>query len=362
MNTSLETRIDAFAQLGLFLRLFTQNNCKAIPINQLAIKSNADDFNNLQTTLENYVSTAAYNHNAWFTPTVLKTALQSWATALSKENLQLYCAPYKFIKTKVLNIGLVMAGNLPLVGYHDYMSVLLSGHKALIKLSSDDHILLPLLHKILSCFSPNMASSAKFCEQGKLKDFEAVIATGSNNSARYFNYYFGNYPHIIRRSRHSVAVLDGTETDKELQALAQDVFLYFGRGCRSVSKIYVPKAYAISQLMKHLSAFSHLTQHSKYMNNYDYHKAIFLVNKTPHYDNGFALLTENSAFSTPISVLHYAYYSDSQSLKTELTQNHNQLQCIVGKADKHIYFGQAQFPNLEDFADGVDTMDFLTNL
>lgn len=354
MNTSLQDRIHAFSLLGHFLKSFVAEDKDTQATTQQAA------LQTLAQQLNDYMQLAGKTQNAWFTPEYIKAALAEWGQQLQAELLSRFMQAYPLKEEgSAKTVGLVTAGNLPLVGFHDYMCVLLSGHKAMIKLSSDDNVLLPLLHKILSQLSPAMAPAATFT-QDTLKGIEAVIATGSNNSARYFDYYFGKYPHIIRHNRHSVAVLDGSETESELQALAHDILQYFGRGCRSVSQLYLPQGYPLNNILDAMQHYHWLQRHSKYMNNYEYNKAIYLVNKIAHLDNGFVLLTENDSLSSPIAVLHYSYYHTAKDLEQTLKQQAPQLQCTVGH--NFIPFGQAQQPALHDFADGVDTLKFLVSL
>ncbi len=363
MPTTLQDRIQAFGQLGSFLQAFVDNNCNTIDVQGLLpLVKNTEVVASCQQQLADYVQSAEHTHNAWFTPLQLTAALSAWGQLLTDQNLQIFTKPYALDKHKeVKTVGLVMAGNLPIVGFHDYLCVVLSGHRALVKLSSDDMVLLPLLHKLLSAIAPDLQASAHFTKDS-LKGMDAVIATGSNNSARYFDYYFGKYPHIIRRNRHSVAVLKGDETVEDLQALSHDILQYFGRGCRSVSKLYLPKDYPVHQILDAMQDYKWLLTHSKYMNNYEYNKAIFLVNAVPHLDNGYVLLTESTAFSSPIAVVHYTFYESGAEVENELKQHQDQLQCIVGKSPEYIPFGKSQQPDLDDFADGVDTLQFLAAL
>lgn len=256
------------------------------------------------------------------------------------------------------SIGLILAGNIPMVGFHDVLSVLLSGHRALIKPASDDRILLPFLLGILAEIEPRFSDAIRLVD--KLENPDAVIATGSNNSARYFEYYFGKYPHIIRKNRTSVAILSGNETDEELVRLGSDIFSYFGLGCRNVSKLYVPKGYVFDRFFKGMEQFGYLMQHNKYMNNYDYHRALFLLNQESFLTNDFLLLREHREVSTPVSVLHYESYANGADLNAGLETVQDQIQCTVGIG--HLPFGTAQCPGPMDYADGVDTMDFLTGL
>ncbi|MBL7712390.1 MAG: acyl-CoA reductase [Chitinophagaceae bacterium] len=299
----------------------------------------------------------AVQGNQWFTPEHIDLAAGNIAGAfLQEDKLQAWMNAYT-LSTQQKTAGITMAGNIPLVGFHDFLCAYLSGHKALLKYASKDQVLLPHLLEVLAKQDPGIAEQVQAAEQ--LKNCDAYIATGSNNSARYFEQYFARYPHIIRRNRTSVAILDGTETPAELQALADDVFLYFGLGCRNVTQVCVPEGYDFAPLFEAFWRYKDLINHHKYRNNYDYYLAIYLLNKVPYRSNDAVLLVQNDTPFSAVSVLHYRYYTDRDVLFEELKQN-NDLQCIVGKA--YTPFGRAQVPALEDYADGVDTMAFLCSL
>ena len=257
-----------------------------------------------------------------------------------------------------------MAGNIPLVGFHDFLSVLISGKVFKGKLSSQDEFLLPFLADKLIDIAPDFQSKIIFVSH-LLKDFDAVIATGSNNSARYFDYYFGKYPHIIRRNRNSIAVIIGNETKEQMEKLADDVFLYFGLGCRSISKVFVPKGYDITLILDAFQHYAYLHEHTKYFNNYEYNKSIFLLNKVLHLDNGFCLLTQRDTYASPVSVLYYEEYDQLEVLEQRLMMEKEQVQCIVGGEKvniEHENFGNSQYPALSEYADNVDIMSFLGSL
>jgi hypothetical protein len=253
-------------------------------------------------------------------------------------------------------VAIVMAGNIPLVGFHDLLSVLISGHNALVKLSSQDAILIPYLVSVLAQTDPDLASRVVFTKE-KFQGFDMVIATGSNNTARYFDYYFSKYPHILRKNRNSVAVLTGQETVEDFTKLADDVFQYFGLGCRNVTKLMVPEHYDFQDFFGGIYEYHEVINHHKYANNYDYHKAIELLNGTDLLDNGFLLLKESTQYSSPIGVLHWESYKDEDLLRQKLNQDQEFIQCIVGR--NYNAFGSSQQPALSDFADGVDTVEFL---
>jgi hypothetical protein len=264
---------------------------------------------------------------------------------------------------KMHSIGLILAGNIPIVGFHDILCVLASGHKALIKLSSQDQKFIPYILEKLIEIEPAFERQISFID--RLKDFDAVIATGSNNTSRYFDYYFSKVPHIIRKNRNSVAVLNGQESREDLKALGHDIFDYFGLGCRNVSKLYVPKDYVFEEFFESIEEFKSVADHHKYNNNYDYNKSIFLVNLDKHLDNGFILLKEDSRFVSPLAVLYYEEYHNIEQLGSELIKNEDLIQCIVSNSKlplSTVPFGQSQCPGLFDYADGVDTMKFLREL
>ena len=189
-----------------------------------------------------------------------------------------------------------------------------------------------------------------------LKGCDAYIATGSNNSSRYFEQYFGKYPHIIRKNRSSAAILTGKESAVELQKLSDDIHLYFGLGCRNVTKIFVPEGYDFVPLLAAFDTYKYFEDHHKYKNNYDYQLSILLLNNQFYMTNGSTLLTKNSSMFSPISQLYYETYSSSNEVESTL-KNNPELQCLVGT--HYIPFGQAQAPGLFDYADGVDTVQFL---
>ena len=301
--------------------------------------------------------------NRWFTEDNLRFACKSWGTALSEENIKNWLSPYQIEDIEPKVIAVVMAGNVPLVGFHDFLSVLVSGHKVIAKLSSNDKQLLPYLAGKLQVIEPGFEGFISFTEE-KLEDFDAVIATGSNNTARYFDYYFGKYPNIIRKNRNSVAVLNGSESAAQLEALSNDIFRYFVLGCRNVSKLYVPKDYNFDAFFNAMLTWKHVINDHKYINNYDYNKAVYLMSLLPLLDNEFLLLKEDSGFSSPISVVFYEYYEDEETLRRQLTENTENIQCISTESDfaEAVPFGKAQTPQLWDYADGVDTLDFLLKL
>jgi hypothetical protein len=298
----------------------------------------------------------AHAVNGWFIPEFIDSAVRNITeNYLRRESLQQWAEKYSLPaeRTRPLTIGLVMAGNIPLVGFHDFLSVFMAGHRQLIKPSKQDEVLIRLLVEHLQTVDPEVADWIGFAE--RLNGCDAFIATGSDNSARYFDYYFGKYPHIIRRNRTSVAVLTGRETKADLEALADDVYSYFGLGCRNVTQLAVPQGYDFLPLLEAFRKYNYLFELSKYKHNYDYQLTLLLLNKKYYMTNGSILLTENESPFAPISVLHFWHYSGEEPPPAG-----RELQCLVGR--DHVPFGQAQRPGLEDYADGADTMEFLRRL
>ncbi|WP_293874105.1 acyl-CoA reductase [Flavobacterium sp.] len=343
-----------FVELSKFLSQFSLNE-------QLLDKNvlhNDIYFNKFKDLLQ-----LSQSHNGWFTQEQVYYAVHSWAEALTDENLTQWVSSYDLSAVKQKTIGLILAGNIPLVGFHDFLSVLIAGHKVLIKTSSNDQHLVKFLADYLISVEPKLANSINFTD-GKLEKFDAIIATGSNNTARYFEFYFKNKPSIIRKNRNSIAVLNGNENQNDLRNLGEDIFRYFGLGCRNVSKLFVPKAYSFDAFFKAIYDFKEVIYYEKYANNYDYNKAVFLMSNFKLLDNEFLTLKEDSSYASPISSVFYEYYENLDDLQTRLTNEAEQIQCIVSNNLIHnsIPFGQTQQPKLWDYADNVDTLQFLGSL
>lgn len=344
----------SFVELGNFLRQFSEEgNVKAASVLQNDLFF--DDFASLIVLSQ--------SHNGWFTPEQVKFSVQSWAKALTEDNLNQWLSNYDFSKIEPKKVGLILAGNIPLVGFHDFLSVLISGHDVLVKTSSNDQHLLKFLAKYLIAIQPELNSKITFVE-GKLEGFDAVIATGSNNTARYFEYYFKDKPSIIRKNRNSVAVLDGTETFEDLVGLGEDIFRYFGLGCRNVSKLFVPKDYNFDNFFKAMYEYRDVIKYEKYANNYDYNKAVFLMSNFQLLDNEFLTIKEDTSYASPISSVFYEFYENLEEITTRLNADAEQIQCIVSKnlIPNSVTFGQTQQPRLWDYADNVDTLAFLNSL
>ena len=303
------------------------------------------------------------HHNGWFTRENIIYSLQQWSEALSPENLKLWLAEYDLSESGGKTVGIVMAGNIPLVGFHDFISVLVAGHKVLVKLSSNDQQILPVIAAYLMQLDSRYEERITFTKN-KLENFDAVIATGSNNTARYFEYYFKDKPSIIRKNRNSVAILTGDETREELSKLGEDIFRYYGLGCRNVSKLYIPKDYDFDTFFKAIYEWNPIIHRDKYANNYDYNKAVYLMSEFKLLENGFLMLKEDESFGSPIATLFYEYYENQEKLNEVLTKNKDKIQCIVkNDPDKNeVRFGQTQKPQLWDYADDINTIEFLLKL
>ena len=332
---TIESRIQALVQLGSLLNKHTVSRVEMDSELELAINK-------------------ACIYNGWFTSKNVRKALAAIVDMLSEDQLKAWSSAYKLEGDK--RVAIIMAGNIPLVGFHDLLSVLISGHTALVKMSSDDNQLLPVVVKELKTIEPNFADKIHFIKD-KMENFDAVIATGSDNSARYFDHYFGNYPNIIRKSRSSVAILDGKESEKELKGLANDVFQFFGLGCRSISKVFLPKDYDLNLLFNAFYAHKEVIDNKKYGNNYDYNKAVYMMGKHDITENGFLIMKQEIALKSPVSVLHYEFYDDLDLVHRIVADYQERIQCVTGRG--FIPFGKAHCPKLDDYADGVDTMAFL---
>jgi len=307
--------------------------------------------------LDNLIS-IQHRTNPWFTSENVRMALRAIAEELTEENLIRWTNQYPDLKREIrpLKAGIIMAGNIPLVGFHDFLSVLITGNNLIAKASSKDNELIRFISDILCSINPSFNEKIKFTEN-TLENFDVIIATGSDNSSRYFEYYFGKYPNIIRKNRNSIAILKGDESDEEIEKLGIDIFSYFGLGCRNVSKLLLPEGYDIESLYPHWKRFSNIVSHTKYANNYDFNKAVYIVNKESFSDSGFILLKEEKKISSPVSVLYFSFYESQYAVEKETELHREKIQCIVGR--DHIPFGQAQSPHLWDYADGIDTIDFL---
>ena len=344
----------SFIELGKFLSQFSENESIQNP----SVLHNDLFFEKFEALIH-----LSQSHNGWYTPEQVYHSIQSWASALTEENLDQWLSAYNFKDLNPKNVALILAGNIPLVGFHDFLSVLISGHNVVVKTSSNDQHLLPFLAKYLVETNAGFSNKIHFSE-GKLENFDAVIATGSNNTARYFEYYFKDKPSIIRKNRNSVAVLNGMETKEQLAALGQDIFRYFGLGCRNVSKLFVPKGFVFDVFFEAIFEYQDVIHYEKYANNYDYNKAVFLMSNFKLLDNGFLTLKEDNSHASPISSVFYEFYDNLEDLQIRLASESEQIQCIVSNnlIENSIDFGQTQNPKLWDYADNTDTISFLLTI
>ena len=343
-----------FVELGKFLSQFSLDNNQQ----NSEVKHNDLFFNSFVDLIA-----LSQSHNNWFTPDNVHFSISSWAEAITEDNLNQWLSGYSFVEKEPKNVGLILAGNIPLVGFHDFLSVLISGNNVLVKTSSKDDYLIKFLANYLIALDARFNEKITFVE-GKLDGFDAVIATGSNNTARYFEYYFKDKPSIIRKSRNSIAVLTGEETPEEMTLLSEDVFRYFGLGCRNVSKLFVPKNYNFDSFFNGMFAQKDVIYYEKYANNYDYNKAVFLMSNFQLLDNEFLTIKEDTSHASPISSVFYEYYEDINEVKSRIIQDADLIQCVVsdGCIENSVAFGETQKPKLWDYADNVDTISFLLTI
>ena len=345
---------EAFIQLGRFISQFSSKE---------ALKKENILHNDLFFDGFKHQIKLAKENNGWFTPENISFSLDGWSNQLSEDNLKQWLKDYNIDHVTPKTVAIIMAGNIPLVGFHDFLCVLVSGHNVLVKQSSNDKHLLPYLAKYLEHVAPELKGKIKFTED-KLENFDAVIATGSNNTARYFEFYFKNKPSIIRKNRNSAAILTGNETSTQLEALSEDIFRYYGLGCRNVSKFFIPKDYNFDAFFAAMYKWNPIINESKYANNYDYNKAVYIMSEFDMLENGFLMIKEDPSYASPIATVFYEYYDTTESLKQKLDIDKDLIQCIVadGFNENEIPFGKTQKPELSDYADDVDTIAFLLEI
>jgi hypothetical protein len=302
-----------------------------------------------------------FANNSWLTPENYWKSIHHWKNSLSKANIEDFISKYSVAQNPKI-IGIIMAGNIPMVGFHDLLCVVLMGHKAQVKLSSDDPYVIAYFVSVLKSINSNLKDRIIISE--KLQSVDAVIATGSNNSYRYFESYFKHLPRLLRKNRKSIAILNGTETEKDLQLLAYDILTYFGLGCRNVSQIFIPNNQSVEKVLDAMMSLNDVINHHKYANNYTYHKALLLMNNEQHLDTGFLLPKKRRNLSAPLACIHYDYYDSMEDIKAFIQENKEDIQCIVGNysSTNVVPFGKAQSPDLKDFADNIDTLEFLSTL
>ena len=344
-----ENEIQGFVQLGkLMTALGNEETWSGFSIGSTEI-----EYQKLQEIINKQ-----FVLNGWFSKENVMQSLSSLGNQLSKENLTTWLNDYTYTSTPQ-RIGIIMAGNIPLVGFHDFLCVLLSGNNVVAKLSSDDNTLLPALSELLIQYAPSLKNRITF-SFGKLGEIDAIIATGSDNSTKYFEQYFGHYPHLFRKNRTSIAVITGNESKEELTALGKDIFSYYGLGCRNVSHLLIPKDFNLNRFFEAIVDYHPIVNHHKYANNYDYNKAVYLMNLMELLDNNFVLLRESEELFSPLSMVHYQYYETQKTIDNFLEFQKENIQAIVGH--NYIPFGEAQSPKLNDYADGVDVMKWLNNI
>lgn len=344
---NLNNRITLFVKLGRFFSDYINNNLESLEKNKFDKAINESIL-----------------HNSFFSKKNILKSLLSWSNVLTKKSIDDFLSNY-LIKNKKREkkIAIIMAGNIPLVGFHDFFCVIISGNFAVIKLSSKDSHLFKFILTFLVKENPDFDTKFDVVES-KLEIFDAVIATGNNISANQFELYFKKYPKIIRKNRHSIAILNGNETKKEIELLANDIFYYYGLGCRNVSKIFIPNNYNLDILFKSFVLWNEVINKNSYSNNYNYYRAIYLLNKEVFFDNGFVLLKESEKIGSPVGTIYFEYYKSDNQIKEMIKKNNEKIQCIVSNNNypKTIKFGETQMPNLNDFADDIDTFNFLLKL
>ncbi|CAA0200363.1 acyl-CoA reductase [Tenacibaculum maritimum] len=350
----IQQRISAFTKLGAFLSQFSQNKI---------VKKENIEFNDLFFDGFKHQIKIAQEHNSWFTKDNILFSIENWSKALNEKDLTTWVSTETLGKNPSKKIAIIMAGNIPLVGFHDFLAVLISGHNVVVKQSSNDEHLLPFLAKYLEYVAPSLKGNILFTKD-KLTNFDAVIATGSNNTARYFEYYFKDKPSIIRKNRNSCAIITGNETAEDFKNLSEDIFRYFGLGCRNVSKLFIPKGYNFDPFFKGMFHQQETINNAKYANNYDYNKAVYLMSEFDILENGFLMIKEDQSYSSPIASIFYEYYDNIDNLKIKLYEEREKIQCVVANnfIENEIPFGQTQHPKLSDYADGVNTLKFLSEL
>lgn len=347
--TTIDQRIEAFHKLG---ELFYD----------ISSKKENSKYKKWITVFNKKIN-EAYQYNKWFTTENCLLSFKNWSKELTTLKLSKWLNNYELKNCSKKTIVIIMAGNIPLVGFHDFICAKILNYKCLIKMSSDDKILLPIVIDFLDFILPGFKKNIEFTNK-PLKKFDGVIATGSNSSFKYFEYYFKKYPKILRKTRHSIAVLDGNESKENLIDLGNDIFNYFGMGCRSVSKIFVPKNYNFDLLFESLFEFKEVIKNNRYANNYDYNKAIYLMGEKKITENGFLILKKDKNLGSPIACLFYDTYNSIKEIEKYIDNNSEYLQCIVSnfKLSNSIPLGSSQKPKIYDYADKIDTLNFLLKM
>jgi hypothetical protein len=347
--STLDQRIDSLNELGKLFKYVSNNNRDSV--HEFWVEK-------LQEQI-----TLAFQYNSWFTKEYILLSFNNWSKELNKNNLKSWVKNYNTKDCSDKTIAIIMAGNLPLVGFHDFICAVLLNYNCLIKLSSDDKILIPVILDFIESLIPGFKNKVKFVDK-PLEKFHGVIATGSNTSFKYFEYYFKKYPKLLRKNRHSIAILDGKESKNDLKNLGKDIFNYFGMGCRSVSKVFVPSNYNFDLLFSAIYQYKEIINHNKYANNYDYNKAVYLMSEQKFIENGFLMIKEENKLGSPIACLFYEKYNSISILEKKVKKIKNSLQCVVSnlKISNSIAFGSSQNPKINDYADNIDTLKFLLKI
>lgn len=352
--SSIKNRINAFAALGNFLNQFNSTKIE---------KNTSVLFNDVFFDGFIHQIKLAEEQNSWFTKEAILFSIENWANALTYENLTQWISNENIVEQPSKTVAIIMAGNIPLVGFHDFLSVLISGNSVLVKQSSNDKHLIPYLSKYLEYVEQSFKGKIAFTDK-KITNFDAVIATGSTNTTRYFEYYFNDKPNIIRKNRNSIAIITGEETKEDIENLSEDIFRYFGLGCRSVSKLFVPRDYNFNKFFEGMYNYHHIINNRKYANNYDYNKAVYLMSEFSILENGFLMIKEDTNFASPIATIFYEFYDNLNDLKIKIRDEAENIQCIVASnfIENEVKFGQTQHPKLWDYADGINTIEFLSKI
>ena len=347
--STLDQRIDTLNQLGKLFKDVCDNNKDSIY--HIWINKFHDEIS------------SAFQHNKWFTKEFVLLSLNNWSIELTENNLKKWIKKYRTKDCSEKTIAIIMAGNLPLVGFHDFICAFTLNYNCLIKLSSDDKILIPIIIEFIQSLLPDFENKIKLVQK-PLKNFDGVIATGNNTSFKHFEFYFKKYPKLLRKSRHSIAILDGNESKNDLKNLGKDIFNFFGMGCRSVSKIFIPYNYNFDLLFNALYEHRGVINHNKYANNYDYNKAVYLMSEQKFVENGFLIIKEDNKLGSPIACLFYEKYKSISDLEKKTINIKDSLQCVVSnlKISNAIAFGSCQNPRIEDYADNIDTLKFLLKI
>ena len=323
--------------------------------------------NALQSAYNNTLLDRAFEDSLRLNPLFTINMQHEALKIICKKFLNINClhnwlTPYKeLLFERESTVGIVMAGNLPLVGFHDFLVTMASGSRAQIKLSGKDR-LLPALFEMLCEINPYWRARVAFTEHLP-ENIDLLIATGGEEASKFFKSEYDEIPKIVRSSRSSIAILKGDETIDELRRLSDDIFLYYGMGCRSVSTLLVPFGYTFELLIEAFKNKENAITSEDYLSAYRYQKALAAMNKSGYSDGGFYILREHSSFPPPMGVLNVLTYRNVDQINEFIDSNKLHLQCVVNRKfnNSNIEFGEAQYPSLDEYADGVNSLEFLLN-